>query len=470
MNITLEKQPQCRAKLQVEASAEEIATQRAQVVRSFSNQAKLPGFRPGKVPAKVIEKRFAEGIAQEVEERLVNQGIQQAVEQEDLALLEVLSVNDQETQDGQFRFTAEIVLAPEFELPAYENIPVERPAIAVTEAQIDEQIDNLRERFADLQPVTDRAVEEDDLAVIDYRGSLDGQALAETLEKAPAYVAGRENHWLRVRPGQFLPGLAEGVIGQQIGEERTVSVSFGDDFPLSELHGKTVDYAVTLKEIKRPVLPEADDAFAAKLLGEGKSLDEVKTLLRGNLETQNTQAADQAVADQLVAWINENIELDLPEHFVAQETQGQAQLIVRENLGRGVTREQLESQQEELLSQAGQRARINLKTSFVLGKIAEKEQVSVSDNELLQRIAQLAQQQGEKPEKLLKDLQKSRRLPGLRQSILLEKTLSVLADKAQVTEITAEEAEAKLAEAPDARANQTGESAPETQEDAPAQS
>lgn len=434
MNITLEKQPQCRATLQVEANAQEVAAQRSQVVRTFSTQAKLPGFRPGKVPQKVVEKRFAEGIAQEVEDRLVNQGIQQAVEQENLSLLEVLAVNERENQDGSFCFKAEIVLSPEFELPDYEGIEVERPATAVSAEQLQSSVDELRERFADLQPVTDRGVQEEDLAVIDYRGSLEGQALAETLEKAPAYVAGRDNHWLRVRPGQFLPGLAEGIIGQEIGQERTVDVTFGDDFPLSELHGKTVQYTVTLKEIKHPVLPELDDDFATRLLGPGKTVEEVKDLLRRNLEAQNTQAADQAVADQLVAWINDKIELDLPEHFVAQETQGQAQLIVRENLGRGVTREQLESQQEELLAQAGQRARINLKTSFVLGRIAEKEEVRVSDNELLQRIAQLAQQQGEKPEKLLKDLQKSRRLQGLRQSILLEKTLALLADKAQVSE------------------------------------
>lgn len=440
MNITLEKQPQCLANLRTEFSTEEVQSRRLEIVNSYAKQAKVPGFRAGKTPRKLIERRFSKNIAEELEQRLINDGIGQAVKEKEISLLQVAEISEKEfSETGEFTLSAELILTPEFTLPEYTNIPIERPSTEVTQEQLDQAEQDLRERFADFNEVTDRPVKLEDLAVIDYQATIDGTPLREAVESTPEWLEKREGHWLKIQESEFLPGLAEGLVGAQTGETRTVEVTFGAEYSISDLQEKTASYEVTVKEIKESILPELDDAFAQRLLGEESDLEKLREVLSEQQQVQIEQAAEQKVADEIVNWINENIDLDLPERFIQLETQGQARQIVQENIRRGVSQQELESNQEELMAQASTRAKINLKTSFVLQKIAEKEELNVEDQELLQRIYQIAQQQQEKPEKLLKTMQKENKIQDLRHSLLLEKTLAFLAEKADITSLGEEE-------------------------------
>ena len=198
MNIRLEKKEKCLAALSIEVPAETVASERAKILKAFIRQARIPGFRPGKAPRAVIEKAHAEDISQEVESRLIQNSFQEALkENEDLKVLNVKNPENVTHQaDGSFTFDAELITSPEFSLPDYKGLNIEVPKVEVTDGIVDENLDQLRQRFADYEDIEDRAAEKGDLAVIDYTATIDGKPLEEV-------GANKPNHLLPTRATGF---------------------------------------------------------------------------------------------------------------------------------------------------------------------------------------------------------------------------------------------------------------------------
>jgi trigger factor len=440
MNIVVEKQPKCVATLRVEIPAEKVSGERERIVAGYASQAKIPGFRPGKAPRKVIEKRYEKEIGEELRDRLMQEGCDEALRKESLKVLDFGVPESSEFQaDGSFAFQTKILLAPEFQLPEYKGLTVKVPAAAVPDAEIDKQLEGLRERFADFNTVEGRAVQDKDFAVIDFTSSVEGKPLEEFLGKPAGYLGGREGFWVRIDEESFLPGFAGQLIGLNAGDTKDVTVTIPNDFPLSDLRDKEVTFAVTLKEIKEAVLPELDNEFAAKL-APGKTLDEIKSLIRGNMEAERQRSIDDQKVQQIIEHFNSKVEFEIPDGILAAETQNQAAAIAQQNFRSGVSQEEVEAKHEEILATAGEQAQSNIKTNFILQEIAHAEKLVVTDQELVQHLMALAQARKVQPKKFIKDIQRSGRLSGIRNSMLVGKAIDFVVEHANVEETNEEPA------------------------------
>jgi trigger factor len=445
MNIAVEKQPKCIAILNVEVPSADVTAKRASITSTYASQAKLPGFRPGKAPKAVIEKRFGKQITEELTEALFGAACDQALETENLKVLDFgFPDNINERPDGSMAFETRLILAPEFTLPTYKGIEIKAPSTEVTDEEINAQLENVRERLAEFEDVTDRAIQNDDIAVVDFTTTLDGKPLTEAIGEKGQYLAKRENHWLPVKEGSFLPGYAEQLVGTKQGEQKDCTIALDDSFPFEELRGKSIVLHTTVQGIKAPKLPELNDEFADKLI-PGKTLDEIKAVIRENMGVEKTKRINELKVSQIVEKLNTAVNFELPEEIVNREVQNQANSLVEQGSQQGASDEDLLKKQEEIFSVATNRAVTNLRTNFLLQEIAQKENLTVSDADLLGHISQIAQERKQPIKKVIKDLQKNRQIQSIRNSMLISQTIDFLIEQAIVTEVSAEEFEAKPA-------------------------
>lgn len=445
MNITVDKQPNCTATLRAEVPSDAVRSERDSIVKIYAKQARIQGFRPGKAPRKVIEKRFARQISEELEERLTRKVFDEALRKEDVKVLDFgRPTAFTETPDGSVTFESMLTLAPDIQLPDYKGITVQAPPAELTEEEIDAQLQSLRERLADYADIEDRAAEEGDLAVIDYSSTLDGTPLEEAIDKPVGYVAGREGFWLKIDEESFLPGFAMQLVGSKPGDEKEITVTVPEDFPVEELRGRDLVFAVTVKELKSINLPELDDDFAAKVGAE--SLEKLKELIGQQAEMEKRRKIDDMKVNQIVEHFNGLVDFDLPEALLREETQSQADSLVQRGVQSGMSEEEIAAQQQEIFATAGVQARTNLKTNFILQEIARIENIEVNDQELVQHLAQIAQSRKENPKKFIKDMQRQGRLPGIRNSMLVGKAIDFVLEHANVEEV----AETPAADSPEA--------------------
>ncbi|MFP6866800.1 MAG: trigger factor [Roseibacillus sp.] len=432
MNITLERQSDCAAKLKVEIPADHVKAQRKKIVQAFSSQARIPGFRPGKVPRTVIEKRFGEQITAEVESRLMQEALSEAAEKEDLRILNAQAPEDTTHHpDGALTFSSALTIAPEFKLPDYKEITLEIPERAIGEDDVEMELQNVRNRFADYSDITDRSLQGGDFAVIDYSATLDGKPLEEAVDQAAGYLAGSEDYWLKMEEESFLAGFSEALEGAELGEERDFKLTVPEEYPVEELRGLELDFHTKIKGIKEQTLPELTDELAGQIL-PGSDVAGLTETIRGNLEHQLNQQIEEFKVNQLLEKLNRSVKFELPPDLVTSETQGQADEMVERGLGSGMSEDEIASRQDEIFAAANQRAQMNLRTDFILQRIAEAEKLSVNQEDLANRVAALANQAKKPIKGFAKELQQSGRLRGLQHSMLLSKTIDFLLEHANV--------------------------------------
>ncbi|MCU0751682.1 MAG: trigger factor [Akkermansiaceae bacterium] len=434
MNIVVEKQPKCVATLRVEIPAEKVRGERDQIVRNYAAKARIPGYRPGKAPLPIVEKRFAKDISEELHDSLVNQAFDEAMRQENLKVLDFGNPGDLSTlPDGGISFASQMTLAPEVRLPEYKSIAVTVPPAEVPEEDLQAQLKSLQERFADFNAIEGRAAAMGDFAVIDYSSTVDGKPTEEFLGKPAGYLSGREGFWMRLDEKAFLPGFAAQVVGMNPGDSRDITLTLPADFPVADLQNREIVFSVTLNELKEAVLPALDDELAAKL-APGKTMAEVTDIIRGNMQSERKRRIDDMKVNQIVAYFNTQVDFELPDELVTQETQSQADAMVSRGVQAGMSEEEIASQQAEIFASAGQQAVSNLRTNFLLQEIARAEGITVSDAELVNHLAQVAQSRKIAPKKLIRDMQRAGRLPSIRNSIAIGKAIDFLVGEANVSE------------------------------------
>ena len=442
MKILVEKQPNCTATLRVEIPADKVQNERQKVAQSLASKAKVPGFRPGKAPRAVIEKRFNKEIEAESQETLINSALDEAIKQEDLKVLDFGSVEDiSNTSDGSLSFSTKLMLAPEVKLPDYKGIKVTVPSAELPDEELQSQLETLRERFADFTDIEGRAAEMGDFAVINYSSTVDGKPSAEVLGKNLGYLEGREGFWVRIDEKTFLPGFAAQLIGMKPGDQRDITLTLPDDFPVADLRNREMVFATTLGELKQSVLPELNDELAERL-APGKTLAEITEIIRTNMAQERKRRIDDMKVNQIVAHFTNQADFELPEELVASETQNQADAMVRRGIQSGVTEDQIQSQQDDIFANAKQQAVTNLRANFILQEIARAEKIAVNDNELVNHLLQLAAARKVVPKKFINDMRRSGRIPSIRSSMIIGKAIDFLVEHADVVE----SAEAALTE------------------------
>ncbi len=436
MNIVVEKQPKCVATLRVEIPAEKVNGQRDQIVKGYASKARVQGFRPGKAPRAIVEKRFEKEITEELNGVLFNEAYDEAMKQESLNVLDFGVPEDVTTlPNGNITFVSKLTLAPEVKLPDYKGVNVTVPPLAVPDEEIEAQLTALQERFADFSDIEGRAAEMGDFAVIDYTSTVDGKPTEEFLGKSAGYLSGREGFWVRLDEKAFLPGFTPQLVGMNNGDSREITVTLPDDFPVEGLRNQEITFQTTVKELKTAVLPALDDEMANRL-APGKTMEEIKEIIRENMAGERKRKIDDMKVNQIVAHFNAQVDFELPEELVTQETQSQADAMVKRGVQSGMSEGEIESQQSEIFANAGSQAVSNLRTNFILQEIARVEKIGVTDADLVNHLVQIANSRKVAPKKFIKDMQRANRIPNIRSSMAIGKTIDFLVEHANVTEST----------------------------------
>lgn len=430
MSVTVETVAPCRRKLRIAVDSTRVAGARAEIIQEFRKHANIPGFRPGKAPEPMVEKRFAQEIDDEIRKRIVPDSYRDAVEEQKLRVVGYPDIQNVEYEPGKpFAFTALVDTAPEFSVPDYKGLPVKKKEITVTDEEINKTIESLRDQQSDFADVTGRTLKSGDFAVLNYTGVAEGKPIAELVPDAKT-LGEHKDFWVLVSSDSFLPGFCDQLVGAQTGEKRQVLVNFPADFPQKPLAGKKATYFVDVTAIKEKKLPEVNDEFAKKVGVE--SVEKLKDEIRKSLVAERDAEANNEMRRQIVDQLLAKVEFDLPESLVANETRSIIYDVVRENSVRGVSKEILEQKKDEIFGMATQSAKDRLRTTFILDTIAEKEQFKVTEQEMEARLASMAQRYRVTPERLKAQLDERGGLGEVEEQILVGKTLDFLVANAKV--------------------------------------
>jgi trigger factor len=434
VNITVENLAPCKKLLRVELDAKAVDETFDAVTKDFQKQASLPGFRPGKAPRAMVLKKYEADIKDEVKRKLIGDSYRKALDEKKIAVIGYPDIEEIQFGRGQaLQFAATIETAPEFQLPEYKGLPAKREAKSVTAADVDRAIELLAKQHVKFETVA-RELRPGDVAVVNYTGTCDGKPITDTAPTAKGLTE-QKNFWVDAAPDSFIPGFADQLIGAKAADKRTVNVDFPADFVTKQLAGKKGVYEVEVIEVKEKSLPPIDDAFAKKY--DAENLPKLREGVQRDLENELKYSQAKAVRGQIIRALLTATNFDLPETAVAHETRNVVYDIVRENNQRGVARDLIEKQKDEIYSAAAQGAKERVKLSFLIQRIAEKEGVQVSQDEVLKRAQSLAMAYQIPLEKFLKDLQKRNGVVELYDQIAHEKVLAFLEQNAKIEEVPA---------------------------------
>jgi trigger factor len=431
VNVTVENLAPCRRLVRVDVDVPAVDAAFERVTNEFRREARFPGFRPGKAPMDLVVRTHSKQIEEEVKRTLISEHYQKAVKEQKLSVLTPPDIEEIQFGRGQaLQFAATVEIMPDFELPDYKGIPIQRDQRSVTEEDVDRAVGVLREQQASYSDVA-RPVETNDYVVVNYRGTSEGKPLTELAPTARGLTE-QKDFWLHIQPNSFIPGFTEQLIGAQAGDRRTVSVDFPQDFVSSPLAGKKGEYEVEVLQVKEKVLPEVTEDFARSYGAE--NLEKLKEGVRKDLEHELEFKQRRAMRNQIIRSLLDRTQLELPESVLMNETRHVLYDLLRENQERGISQETIEQQKDEIYSYASNSAKDRLKAGFVLNRIAEKEDIKVTEQEITHRILFLAQQNNIKPERLVRQLREKNGFGEIRDQILSAKTLDFLQTNARVIE------------------------------------
>ena len=432
MNVTVENLAACKKLVRVEVEAQKVDEAFDSMTKDFQRQVTMPGFRPGKAPRDMVLRKYDKDIQDEVKKKLISDSYRKAVEEQKLAVLGRPDIEEIQFGRGQaLQFAATIETAPDFQLPDYKGLPVKRETRSVTTEDMDRAIDVLRQQQVTFK-TAERPVQTGDIAVVNYTGTSEGKPLTDLAPTAKGLTE-QKNFWVEMQPNSFIPGFADQLLGAKAGDQRTVTVDFPADFVTPELAGKKGVYQVEVVEVKEKVLPAVDDAFAKSFGAE--NVEKLREGVRRDLENELNYTQNKTIRMQLVRALLDRVNFELPETAVAQETRNVVYDIVRDNQKRGVSRDLIEQQKEQIYNAAAQGAKERVKAAFLMQKIAEQENIQVSREEAAQRISSLAAMYQIPPDKFVKDLQKRNGLVEIYDQVMNDKVMEFLQQNAKIEEV-----------------------------------
>jgi trigger factor len=459
-NVSIERGEGGLVTLQVEVAPEAVRETRERVIREYSRRIRVPGFRPGRIPANIVRRQVGdEAIAQQVSDELVPQAYQQAIVQSELQPLDRAQVDDLTfdalTGEGPLQFTARVIVRPTIELGELAGLEAKTPRVEVTDDDVEKGLEALREENATQKNVEGRGAQNGDILSGELQVFMDGEARSEEPARLRSFVLGESG---------FIPSIDEHLIGAQLDEERRFDVQYPDDFKDEELTGKAAEFVLKVTAIKEKVLPELDDEFAKKL-----GLDDVPALrerMRQAIQEGREREARDYVRSSLSQAAAQTVEFEVPTSIVDTRIQNRIHNFEHELSQRnatlddylqstGQTREQLEEQVRDEVAD-------ELKQELVLDELARREALLVEDGEIENHYMMMAQAMGRPVEDVVQNLD----VNTVRSSILQRKAVDWLVENAVVQEVDAAElmqadelGDAELAELAAAVVDEVGNSA-----------
>jgi trigger factor len=407
---------ECQREIELDIEADEVMKEFDRIVTQFSSTAKIPGFRPGKAPRDIIKQRFYPEIKESLINSLVPKALNGELRTQNLNPVGLPVVNDLRFKEGEpLHLKAQFEVWPEFSLPEYKKIKVKSIKISVTDEEINQSLEDLRLRSAQYVPVEGRGVLEGDYVVADLKGKDLKTKKSLPQEKVVILAGHAENEEI----------LNKKLIGSRPGEEKNFTIDYDKNHQNKKLAGKKIEYNLKVISIKEKKLPLLDDEFA-KELGEYKSLKELKEKIRTEIISSKEKAAKQDMAEEIIKKISDKLSIGLPETLVEQEYAA----VMRRHLSYRTQQDIKKEDLEQLKSEGKKKARENLKNHLILKKIAEKENLKVSDQEMNQEFKEIAKTNNIPLAQVIDTVNKEGKKEELRSSILFKKTVDFLVEQA----------------------------------------
>lgn len=413
----------CRRSLEIAIPADEVETETGRVITDVQKRAKLPGFRPGKAPATLIRKQFAGDIRQRVLESLIPKYLQKQFEAENLNVVGQPDITDIHFHEGEpLRFKAEFEVTPEIELKEYKDVEVPYQDPSVTDEDVEKRIEEIRNQKADYSNIDPRPLEDGDHAVVALEsiGGVEGEPVKQ------------DEMVLEIGGADTFEAFSDNLRGVSPGESREFEVTYPEDYGAARMAGKTIRFHATLKGIRKKELPELNDEFAQDL-GDYRNMEELREAVRKAIYAQRERDAQQEAKNKIVDKLVDEHEFPVPETFVERQIRNRVETTLRAMASEGVDPRSMNLDWEKIRASQRDKAVREVKASMLLSKIAEREAIHVTREEVDREVERMARQQREPVAAVQMRFEKDGTLGRIASHIQTEKTLTFLFEHARKT-------------------------------------
>ena len=434
--VTIEDAGPCKKKVTIEIAQEKIIKATDKQYKELGKEALIPGFRKGRAPRRLLEKRFGKETTEQIKLTLLDDASKAAIEDNKLQIIGEPDIDIENIKlpaEGPLKFDFKVEVRPEFDLPKLEGIPVTRTKLEVTDEQIDREIEQMQRWSGVWTPREEGPVELDDQIIADVVLKIEGTEEEQKMDNVDIYV--RQNGFVGAIPVEKLDEL---LVGAKAGETRQTSVDVPKTFFREEYRGKKVDIKINIKDIKWLKPAELDENFLKRygVEDEEELREKMHDILHNRLEAQSRTD----MTEQIYEYLLDKTHFDLPLNVVAEQTNSVLQRQYTNLLLRGLSREQIDQQMEQLKAGSEQQADKQLKTFFIMDKIADKLEIEVSEEEINGHIAQLAMERGQRPERMREDMERNGSLAQFKLEVRQNKCIAKLLETAEITEKKPEKA------------------------------
>jgi trigger factor len=413
----------CKHSLEISIPVQDVESETSRVTENVQKRAKIPGFRPGKAPATLIRKQFAGDIRQQVLESLIPKYLQKQFEAENLNVVGTPDVTDVHFHEGEpLRFKAEFEVVPEIELKDYKDVEVPYHDPEVTEEDIAKRLDEVREQKAQYVNIDPRPVENGDYAVVALEsvGGVEGEPVKQ------------DEMVLEIGGADTFEAFSENLRGLTPGDEKDFEVTYPADYGAARLAGKAVKFHAVLKGLRKKELPELNDEFAQDV-GDFRTVDELKEALRKSIFAQRQHEAEQEAKNKIVDKLVDAHEFPVPEVFVERQIKNRLEQSLRAMAAEGVDPRSIKLDWEKVKESQREKALREVKASMLLSKVAERESIGATRDEVDREVEKIAKQQREPVAAVQMRFEKDGTLGRIASHIQTEKTLNLLFEHARKT-------------------------------------
>jgi trigger factor len=428
--VTIEDAGPCKKKVIIEVPEETIKKATDEQYNTLRKEVVLPGFRKGRAPRRLLEKRFGKETSEQVKLKLLADASEAAVKDKKIDILSDPDIEFEKLElpaQGSLKFDFVVEVRPEFELPLLEGIQVTKTRLEVTDEQIDREIEHLRRWTGVWTPKDEGTVELQDQIIADVLLKIEGVEGETKLDNVEVYV--RPHGFVALVP---VENLDEVLTGAGVGDTRQTTVEVPKTYFREEYRGKKVDVQITVREIKWLKPAELDENFLRRYSAgnENELREKIRDTLQGQLQTR----ARTEMSEQIYKYLLDNTNFDLPLDIVAKQATTLLQRQYVTLLDRGLARDQIDEQMEQLRASSEEQAKEQLKTFFIIDKVADKLGVEVTDEEINGHIAQVAVRRGQRPEKLRENMERDGSLAQFKLEVRQDKCIAKLLESAKITE------------------------------------
>ncbi len=430
MNIEIEEVGPCKKLLRIEIPKERIEDEWQKQLNEVSRMANLPGFRKGKAPRKLLEKKFSDEIIGEVKRAVVSESYQQALEGNKLSPIGDPDVGNIDLEVGKpLKFEITLEVLPTFELGEYKGMQLKKKPVSVTDEDIDKALDAISRQKTQLTIVNKGEVKDGDYIICDCEVGINGEIIWND-EELEVMVSGSSVANINV------PDLKTNLVGTKSGDKLTMDVELGDNFSVEQHRNKSARMEISIKEIKRPACPDINDELA-KQVGYD-TLGELREFLSKRLAVEKKNQVEGEIHEQIYSKLIEMADFDLPEDMIAHQSSERLHRYQMELINKGTPVEEMEKNIDDLKNASEESVVKDFKMSLVIDRIAEKEKIFVTENDVNQRINGLAGMYGIEPAAMKKQLEKINGMSNLRHQVKEHKTLNLLMKEATIEEVKEE--------------------------------